>query len=320
MQMELSTLITMSCILTGVTMLVFMGTLVFLARYGGKGINSIFNRFLGGGGDDDKSGDKGQERQQTPAVSGQSFRQRAQSLDFPAPAAGAQQFSAQSFGQQGFQAQAQPSLTPRMGQQQGGLHPSQTPQQSFGQQQGGLRPSTPSLSPSRPFSAGQQYPQQGGFNAQAQGGLRPPQPPQQGYGQQSGLPPSQPPQQGYAGQQGGLRPPQPPQQGYGQQQGGLPPSQPPQQGYAGQQGGLRPPQPPQQGYGQQQGGLPPSQPPQQGGLGQNRPPLQSRPRPDMGTRSGQYLRGRDDRRQDDYDRIYDDGGDMGGLGDILDGF
>jgi hypothetical protein len=90
------------------------------------------------------------------------------------------------------------------------------------------------------------------------------------------------------------------------------PPQPPQQGYGQQQGAMRPPQPPQQGY--------PQQPPQQGDLGQNRPPLQSRPRPDTQSYAGQNpnLRGRDNRRQDDYDRIYDDG-DMGGLGDFIDG-
>jgi hypothetical protein len=267
--MDLSTLIVLSCVLTGITMVFFVGGIAFLLRYGGKGVTSLFNRFLGGGKDKNEN-DLQEERRQAPAkASGQSFRQRAQSLDFPAPP-GAQQFSAQAIPQQGqypdFPAPSQASLTPRMGQD-----PLGGGGQQFQQQQS-FRPSTPSLSASRPFNSG--------FTQQA-----PPNYPQQGGVQQRPLS-----QQGNAQAQGGLRQPPPLQQGGFQQQ------------------------PPQQGYGQQQ-------PPQQGGLGQNRPPLQSRPRPDDSGLTGrrQFSPGRDNRRQDDYDRIYDDG-EAGGFGDILDGF
>jgi hypothetical protein len=311
MELDLSTLITISCILTGVTMVVFVGFIAFFGRYGGKGVQSLLNRFLGGANKDEKAQDSSGGGQQRPvASSSQSFRQRAQSLDFPVQA-GAQQFSAQALPQQGqypdFPVPQQPSLTPRMGQGQlGGT-------QQFRQQQS-FRPSTPSLSPSRPFTAGftqagypqqgnlgqqggfQQTPplrqapplQQGGFNAQTQGGFQQTPPLRQ-------APPLQ---------QGGFN---------AQTQGGFQQTPPLRQAPPLQQGGFQQAVPPQQAYNQQA--------PQQGGLGQNRPPLQSRPRPDQTNFTGrrQISPRRDNRHQDDYDQIYDDG-EMGGLGDILDGF
>ena len=86
--MDLSTLVTVSCVLTGITMFFFVIGIAFIMRYGTKGVTALLDRFFGGGGDKKKE-DTVEETpvHMRPSASGaQSIRQRAQSLDFPAPA------------------------------------------------------------------------------------------------------------------------------------------------------------------------------------------------------------------------------------------
>lgn len=304
--MELGFLLTLSCVMTTISMILLVGVILFFARFGGQGVKMLIDRFLGG--NDDKL-----EPQVAPVRAGQaqsavassrSLRQRAQNLDFPTPAPaqvrGSTQFgaqSAQSLGQnaypdfpppqtQGFQ---QASLSPR------GQYPEFNPQASQPSNPSqGFQPSTPSLSPSRPFQAGSP------INPQA------PQNPNPNFGQQQ-----RPPQRNNFNQGNQLgQAPQPNQ--FGRQ-----PAQPPNQN-------LPPLQPNQAGFNAQ--GLPPQQPqqpqnPQAGGLGQNRPPLRSLPRPGN-TQYDRPIGGRDRRQGDDRDYIYDDrqdgGNFMDDVGDFLD--
>lgn len=303
--MELGFLLTLSCVMTTISMIVLIGVILFFARFGGQGVKMLIDRFLGG---DDKP-----EQQVAPVRAGQtqaavassrSLRQRAQNLDFPAPAPvqaqGSTQFGAQTtLGQnqnaypdfpppqtQGFQ---QASLSSR------GQYPEFNPQagQSANPSQG-FQPSTPSLSPSRPFQAGRP------INPQA--------PQNQNYGQ------PQYPQQGNNFNQGNQLGQAPQSNQFGRQ-----PAQPPNPGF-------QPLQPNQQGFNAQN--LPNQQPqqpqnPPAGGLGQNRPPLRSLPRPGN-TQYDRPIGGRDRRQGDDRDYIYDDRQDGGNfvddVGDFIDNF
>jgi hypothetical protein len=309
MVFSLGQILSISCFLTGIVMAVFVLAILVTMRFGQQWLSALVERFT----NPDRNKKKPSEEQRVAApqqpqvASSQALRQRAQNLDFPAPAGG---FAAQTanpqtgYGQAqtGYQQPAQATFRAR------DQYPEFNPQASQPQQQQGLQPTMPSLSPSRPFQAGNvlppsqpQYPQQGGFSQQGglQQTMRSPSAPQggfqqQGRFQQQGIPPQQP-------QQGGLQPlrPQAPQQA---QQGGFP-----QQPLA-----PRPPQNfPQQGGFQQQGI--PTQQPQQGGLGDYRPPLSNAPRPDLRTQSQRPMR-RDNRRQDT-----DEGGLLSSAEDLIDG-
>ncbi len=288
--MELGFLLTISCVMTTISMLVFIGIIIFFVRFGGQGVQALFDRFTGGG---DSNAAKpatnttqGNSTQSPAIASSLSLRMRAQGLDFPAPAAGATAFAAQSAGASypDFPPPQQASLTPRG--QSLGFNPQSAP---LGQTSS-FQPSTPSLSPSRPFQEGSQFsPNQGQARLNPQ---------QQNFGQQ-----------GFGQQPQGFNPPN--QQGFGQQPQGLNP--PNQQGFGQQPQGLNPPN--QQGFGAQNA-------PPLGGLGQNRPPLRSVPRPGN-TQYDRPIGGRDSRKGDDRDYIYDEsnqrgGGFMDDVGDFLD--
>lgn len=292
--MELGFLLTVSCVMTTISMIVLIAVILFFARFGGQGVKMLIDRVMGGNDDKQKQDVPVRTGQvQTAVASSQSLRQRANQLDFPAPAqaSGAAQFgaqSAQSFGQNSYpdfpppqnQPLQQASLRPR------GQYPEFNPQatQASNPSQG-FQPSTPSLSPSRAFQAGSTIPRPAQQN-QPFGQQRPAQPNNFNQGNQLGQP-------------------APPNQ-FGRQ-----PAQPPNQGY-----------PPLQANPQ---GLPPQQPqapqiPQFGGLGENRPPLRSLPRPDD-TANDRPLGRRDRRQGDDRDFIYDErsgGNFMDDVGDFLD--
>ncbi|MEL6525551.1 MAG: hypothetical protein AAFQ07_07555, partial [Chloroflexota bacterium] len=308
-----------------------------------------------------KRGIEGADGQQV--ATSQSLRQRARNLDFPAPnqAQAAALTTGSVLGVNAMQAQSaqqapagsgrnipdfppmqqQSFGTQSLGNNQFGAQSAQPQQASLrprgqfsdfnsqGQQGGnsGFQPSTPSLSPSRPFNAGSnpQFPQAPAANQ-----------PNQFGGQQNQFGNQQPNQFG-AQQAGGQRPPQfnqlGGQQGNQNQFGNQAPNQfgNQQQGNFNAQGQQPPqfnPQNPNQGQfnnQQQQFG---NQNPQgqNQGLGQNRPSLRSRPRPgDTYVPQGSIGSARDRRRGDDYDRIYDDGGDGGNniideVGDFIDNF
>lgn len=298
--MELGFLLTLSCVMTTISMIVLVGVLLFFARFGGQGVKMLIDRFLGGN-DDNPQQQSAPVRAgaQASVASSRSLRQRAQNLDFPAPARASTQFGAQSAPTLGQNQNAYPDFPPPQNQgfQQASLSPRgnypefnpQALQPSNSSQ--GFQPSTPSLSPSRPF--------QGGSS------LNRPVQQNQNFGQ------PQYPQQGNNYNQLGQSP-QPNQ--FGRQQ-----AQSPNQG-------LQPLQPNQQGFNAQ--GLPPQQPqqpqnPQYGGLGQNRPPLRSRPNPGN-TQYDPPIGGRDRRQGDDRDYIYDDRRDGGNfiddVGDFIDNF
>lgn len=298
--MELGFLLTVSCVLTTISMIVLIGVILFFARFGGQGVKMLIDRVMGGNDDKQKEDVPARTgRVQTAVASSQSLRQRANQLDFPAPAgaSGVAQFGAQSasqpLGQNNYpdfpapqnQGLQQASLRPR------GQYPEFNPQatQASNPSQG-FQPSTPSLSASRPFQAGSTIPRPTQQN--------------QSFGQQH------PPQQNNFNQGNQLGQPAPPNQ-FGRQ-----PAQPPNQGLPPLQGNP-------QGFSPQ--GLPPQQPPapqppQFGGLGENRPPLRSLPRPDD-TANDRPLGGRDRRQSDDRDFIYDErsgGNFMDEVGDFLD--
>lgn len=318
--MELGLLVTISCVLTGISMVLIIGMILFFARFGGQGVKGLIDRFTGAN-DEQANPEPVRRRENQPVVaSSQSLRARARDLDFPAaPAQSAGQFSAQGAGggnypdfpppqYQGQQPQA--SLRPR------GQYPDFNPQAAQSNQgQNNFQLTTPSLSPSRPFQQGSQF--------------RPNQGQQQQYNQQPANPNqfNQAPVNPNQFNQPSANPSQfnaqsAPQQGQNiPQQGGFPQQGFPQQGQANpQQAGF-----PQQGQANpQQGGFPQQGQanPQQVGLGQNRPPLRSRPRPDGNTAPQRGIGGRDRRKGDDYDRVYDDGGGNIGddIGDFIDRF
>ncbi|MGJ3240033.1 MAG: hypothetical protein ACFE0Q_15100 [Anaerolineae bacterium] len=317
--MEVGFLLTISCVMTTIAMILFLGVIAFFVRFGGEGVKMLIDRFTGG------------DEQPTPAIQSerlqaqsaparQSLRQRAQQLDFPAPQGqNDASFDAQAFGASTIGGNRYPDFP--MPQTQQPQQPSLRPRGQFDAQSSApantssFQPSTPSLSPSRPFQAGSQFnprqpqpPQQGNQFGQPQQGNQLRQPPQQGnqFGQpQQGNQLRQPPQQGnqFGQPQQGNQLRQPPQQGkqFGQPQQGNPSGQPPQQGNQ---------------FGQ------PTQ--QQGGLGHNRPPLRSRPTVDGNTQYDRPIGNRDRRQGDDRDYIYDDrqGGDnfVDDVGDFIDNF
>ncbi|MEO1289328.1 MAG: hypothetical protein AAFV93_16320 [Chloroflexota bacterium] len=349
--MELSLIFTLSCVMTTIAMIIYFGFLLIFARYGGQGIQQIFNRFFGD--EDDANNQQDTQRQapnQQPAVaSSQSLRQRARNLDFPAPASGVAGATFSAQGASGGRTSNYPDFPPPQNtgfQAQASLRPSgqatnfnAQPAQSLGQTSS-FQPSTPSLSPSRPFQHGserlpnqnqQNFGQQGfgqqqsGFNTQGQQGFQPPQQPLQGgnFGQNQ-----QPLQSGNFGQNQQL--PNQRQQNFGQSAQGFGQNQPlpPNQGQ--QNFGQNQPLPPnqgQQGFGQQQGNFNAQsqgqQPPQFNGLGQNRPPLRSRPNPGN-TQYDRPIGGRDRRQGDDRDYIYDDRNSgnnfVDDVGDFIDNF
>jgi hypothetical protein len=353
MVFSLGQLLSISCFLTGVVMFVFVLAILLTMRFGQQWLSAIIERFT----NPDRKNDnpKPAQQQQTQATtpqqqvaSSQALRQRAQSLDFPAPAGGFTSQATPAYGQEQSGYQQTPRASFRSREQYPDFN-AQSQQAQPPQQNQGFQATMPSLSPSRPFQGGgipqpsqytqpSAYPQQGNFPQQPQQGGYPQQQPlrpQQGGLQQPPRPTQdyyQPPQQGGFPQQppqGGVQPlrpqqgsfpQQPPQGGYPQQgnfqqpqQGGLQaprPPQLPQQGNFGQQGGF-PQQPQQAGYQQQ--GLSPQQP-QQGGLGDYRPQLNSSPRPDLRTQQQRALR-RDSRRSDESE----EDGLLGAAGDMLDG-
>ena len=76
--------------MTTISMLVFIGIIIFFVRFGGQGVQAVFDRFTGGG---DSNAAKpatnttqGNSTQSPAIASSQSLRMRAQGLDFPAPA------------------------------------------------------------------------------------------------------------------------------------------------------------------------------------------------------------------------------------------
>lgn len=316
--MDLGVLVTLSCVLTSVSMLVIIGFLFFLARTGGQGITSFVDNILGRGGDNAE--EETPQRQRASARSdservanSQSLRQRARNLDFPAPnqAQAASLSTGTVIGMDGIQAQsAQSSRQNNAGPSYPEFPPMQQP--SFNAQSGfGNQSQQPSLRPSNSSNnSGGQYP---AFNPQAQqgnsGAFQPSMP---------SLSPSRPFQQGTAFNTN-ARPANPGQNQFGNQQA-------PQFGQQNQFNNQQPQQNPNQ-FGNQQRGFNAQQAPSQNNsLGQNRPPLQSRPRPsDTYVPSGSVGHARDRRRGDDYDRIYDDGGDNGNnfideVGDFIDNF
>jgi hypothetical protein len=232
--------------------------------------------------------------------------------------------------QQGFNPQT--AQTPP---NQGGFNQQQRQRQPNQQQQqrqpnrptqpGQARPNAPSLSPSRPMNndplrppQNQQGQQRNFGNDPLQYRRRNPAPNQQGgFNQQQAPPPPQPPQ-----------PPQGQQRQQGQQQRnfGNDPLQyrqqnrsnqaPPPMGQNPQNQRDLPPQNPNQGQQQRQQSNNPQQ-----GLGDYRPPLRPHPTVDDANNSGRR-RGRDGRKGDDFDRIYDDGEgrESGGMGDFLGGY
>ena len=335
--MGLETLITLSCILTSITMLIFSAALFVLIQFGSRGIQAAFNRLLGRGDDNEKETPK---QTGTPATaqsqsisSGDALRQRAKQLDFaPAP----QAFNAQSAPQQASFTRRDPLAAPPQNPQY-----TQPQQAQFGQ----VSPTMPSLSSSRPYQAGQ--PSFGGQTQSSQTQYGQPQQPlggQSQYGQ---------PQQPLGGQSQYGQPQQPlggQRQQYGQPQqplGGQPQYSQPQQPLGGQgqygqpqSGQPRQPlgqqfrQPPPIGgqgqYGQPQGNFQQQQqnalrplggqdPQQQGTLGQYNPPLQARPNFDQNTNQSPGLRrNRDTRRNERNEIVDDEGGISGIIGEIGD--
>jgi hypothetical protein len=203
-------------------MAVFSAFLFIMIQSGGRGIQTLFNRFLGGRNNDEKQ--KADESRQPARVrpqvsSGDVLRQRAQQLDFHPQAAYQETggFSAQNVPQQ-------PSLTSR--------DPLSPPQQNpnFGQQQnqfGQTSPSMPRLSSARPFQPGTQSysPSNQGYNAPSgQFGQQGQYPQQQGQYPQQGQQPRYP-QQGEFGRQHQGEYPQ--QEQYAQQQQAQNPQQNP---------------------------------------------------------------------------------------------
>ena len=322
--MESGFILTISCVMTTISMIVFLGVILLTARFGSQWVRTLFDRFTGGDKkNDDQQSTQGTGTQPQPQIaSSQSLRRRAHDLDFPAPAqaAGATAFAAQSasannqypdFPAPNFQQnQPQASLTPRGQTSNFNTQPQQGLTQSFG---------TPSLSPSRPFQQGSQ------FNTQSSNQFG--QPGQQQFGQQQNFGQQRPnqlgQQQGFNAQGFGQQPPnqlgQQNQQNFGQPRPNQLGQQ--QQNFGQQQGqqqnyGQQPPNQhgQQQNYGQQ--------PQQQGGLGQNRPPLRSLPRPGN-TQYDRPIGGRDRRQGDDRDLIYDDrssGNFVDDVGDFIDNF
>ncbi|GAB5492440.1 MAG: hypothetical protein Phog2KO_26550 [Phototrophicaceae bacterium] len=309
--MDLGLLVTISCVMTTISMILLIGVILFFARFGGQGVKMLIDRVMGGGDDKQNEQSPVRERQaQTAVASSSSLRQRAQQLDFPAPAGGTAQFGAQSAGSslgQNSYPDFPPPQNQNFGQQQAtlrprGQYPEFNPQSQAINSAQNFQVNTPSLSPSRPFQAGssltprpqqnnqvgqQQVPQQGNnFNQPNQFG-------QQNLSQQGGLPPLGNSQQGFNAQ--GLSP----QQGQVPQQQNLPPL-----------------------GNNQQGQVPPQVPNQQfGGLGGTRPPLRSVPRPSANDYD-RPIGGRDSRKGDDRDYIYDDrrsgGNFIDDVGDFLD--
>lgn len=314
--MSLETIVIMSCVLTAITWFILFAFVVILLRYGTQGLTSMLGgAFAGGGmlgglfgGDDDQKVPQRQSpvRATTQNVSsGSALRQRADNLDFPAPPAGNAQFNAQSdYGN--LSAQNAPQIdNSRFGStlqqkriggsdlgQQGnfnqpsGLTPNQP---SLRSRQSGLdnnppqqnapnQPNMPSLSPSRPFSGDPMRPSQGGQPQPRYNDL------QQRYN---------PPQSN----QGNFQAPQQPLRN-----SPLPPrpqDNPPQQN-------LGNPNPPLQNRLQQQYNQQP--PPNDNQFTEYRPNIRD------GAGSGSenntisnYHSGRDSRRGDDRDEIYDDG-------------
>ncbi|MEL6406631.1 MAG: hypothetical protein AAFR81_19840 [Chloroflexota bacterium] len=301
-----------------------------------------------------------QSAQQAPAGSGRNIPDfpPMQQQSFGTQSLGNNQFGAQSAQPQ------QASLRPRgqfsnfnsQAQQSGnsGFQPSTpslSPSRPFNAGSNPQFPQAPATNQPNQFGGqqnqfGNQQPNQ--FGAQQAGGQRPPQfnqfgNQQQGNQNQFG---NQPPnqfgnQQNQFGTQqaGGQRPPQFNQFGNQQQgnQNQFGNNQPPNQFGNQQQGnfnaqGQQPPQfnpqnPNQGQFNNQQQQFGNQNPQGQNqGLGQNRPSLRSRPRPsDTYVPQGSIGSARDRRRGDDYDRIYDDGGDGGNniideVGDFIDNF
>ena len=319
--MGLETLITLSCVLTSITMLIFSAALFVLIQFGSRGIQAAFNRLLGRG---DNKEDEAPKRTTAPATaqsqsisSGDALRQRARQLDFaPAP----QTFNAQSAPQQASFTLRDPLAAPPQNPQY-----TQPQQAQFGQ----VNPTMPSLSSSRPYQAGQpslggqtQYGQpQYGQPQQPLGGQTQYGQPQQPLGGQSqyGQPQYGQPQQPLGGQ---------PQQASGGQSQYGQPQQPlggQRQPLGGQSQYGQPQQPlgGQGQYNQQSFGGQPQQPlggqSQQGGLGQYIPPLQARPNFDQNANQSPGLRrNRDSRRNERNEIIDDEGGLSGIIGEIGD--
>jgi hypothetical protein len=347
--MTIGVLVTVSCVLTSITMLIFSAALFVLIQSGSSAAQALVSRLFGFGGNRDND-DKPKEtatpaRARSEVSSGDVLRQRAQQLDF-VPQAAVPAFTAQGAPQQATFSSRDPLAMPQQNLQ-------------FGQQQaqfGQVNPSMPSLSSARPFQAGQQplggqtqYGQPTQYGQQPLGGQTPqygqpplgstsqqfrPQQPLGGQTPQYGQPPlgstSQQfrPQQPLGGQTpqygqppiGGQRPLGNPPQTLGQQPLGGQPQQPlggqrplgnPPQQYNQQPLGGQPTYNPQGQYGQ------PPQPPAQNPLGNYAPPPRGRAGAnidDQNTSSG--LRSRRDNRRTDNNEIYDDG--AGGLGGIVD--
>jgi hypothetical protein len=337
--MTIGVLVTVSCVLTSITMLIFSAALFVLIQSGSRGAQALVNRLFGFGRDI-VDNDKPKEtatpaRARSEVSSGDVLRQRAQQLDF-VPQAAVPAFNAQGAPQQATFSSRDPLAMPQQNLQ-------------FGQQQaqfGQVNPSMPSLSSARPFQAGQQplggqtqYGQPPQYGQQPLGGQTPqygqpplgstsqqfrPQQPLGGQTPQYGQPPiggQRPLGNQPLGQQPlGGQPTYNPQGQYGQPPLGGQPQQP--------IGGQRPLGNPPQQYGQQPlGGQPtynpqgqygqPPQPPAQNPLGNYAPPPRGRAGSnidDQNTSSG--LRSRRDNRRTDNNEIYDDG--AGGLGGIVD--
>jgi hypothetical protein len=342
--MTIGVLVTVSCVLTSITMLIFSAALFVLIQSGSIAARTLVNRLFGFGRDlvDDKPKETATPaRARSEVSSGDVLRQRAQQLDF-VPQAAVPAFTAQGAPQQATFSSRDPLAMPQQNLQ-------------FGQQQaqfGQVNPSMPTLSSARPFQAGQQplggqtqYGQPTQFGQQPLGGQTPQygQPPlgstsqqfrpQQPLGRQlplGGQTPQygQPPIGGQRplgnqplGQQPlGGQPTYNPQGQYGQPPLGGQPQQPlggqrplgnPPQQYGQQPLGGQPTYNPQGQYGQQ------PQPPAQNPLGNYAPPPRGRAGAnidDQNTSPG--LRSRRDNRRTDNNEIYDDG--AGGLGGIVD--
>ena len=92
--MTLQTLTILSCVLTTITMVIFTGFIAFLLRFGGQGVQSVWNRIFNRGDDDNQDSPRKREFQSQSVSSGSALRQRAKELDFaPAPTG---QYDAQS--------------------------------------------------------------------------------------------------------------------------------------------------------------------------------------------------------------------------------
>lgn len=199
--MSLVIIMSISCVLASITLAIFSAFLFILLQSGGRGVKAMFDRFTGGGENQNiaEAQTAKQEHQRPSIKSSDALRQRAKSTDFNPAAHGAtaSDFAAQSAPQM-------PSFT-----RKDPLRPSQSIQQP-----GQVGPARPALSTSRPFQPNHpmrstppaiQPPHPGtpsGFPAQ--------QAPAPGQAPQSGLSSYRPPLRGQAGsslgaETGGLR-------------------------------------------------------------------------------------------------------------------